>query len=385
MTKIATATIGATGDVLMHGPVIQSGYDRTTNSYDFGYIYEYFNTCVSRVDYAVANLEVTLCGSDNGYRYQGYPTFNCPDAITTALKNAGFDMVLTANNHSYDTGSKGFGRTQQIVEEAGLAHIGTRPTLEDDPYAVVDVNGIKIGMINYTYNTGVKDSGAVSLNGIALSVENSQLVNTFSYDRLDTFYSTISGQIEAMRAEGAEAVVLYIHWGDEYQSKQNAKQDAMSQKLCDMGIDVIVGNHPHVIQPMQLLTSTADPEHKTLCLYSTGNSVSNQTNPVNTQDGVFLEFTFAKYSDGTVLVESTHVIPTFVNRYTENGLTKYQILYMDDTLEDWAATLGISEALIEKCQKSYDRTMNTIGEGLDQANEYYATNQQTVEADLGVE
>ncbi len=389
VVKESTATIGAVGDILMHDLLIKSGYDSSTGSYDYNKIFDDFRNCVSSVDFAVANLEVTLCGSENGYSYQGYPTFNCPDAIVDALKNAGFDMLLTANNHSYDTGGKGFKRTQQVVEAAGLPHIGTRPSLEDKPYYIAEVNGIKIGMINYTYNTAVYSDGRVALNGIPLSGENSPLINTFSYNHLDSFYEKLAGEMEAMYADGAEAIVLYIHWGNEYQIVENATQRKMAQQLCNLGIDVIVGNHAHVPQPVSLLTSENDDTQKTLCLYSTGNSLSNiyktKKFPVNTEDGMLFHFTFAKYSDGTVLVESVDVIPTWVYRFDENYVRKFRVLYMDDTIDDWQSLMNLSDSLLQKCKDSYERTMGIVGAGIEEANQYYSANQSAVEASLGVQ
>lgn len=390
IVKEATATIGATGDILMHDLLIQSGYNSADGSYDYDEIFSFFSAYVSQVDYAVANLEVTLCGNDNGYNYGGYPCFNCPDAIVQALKNAGFDMLLTANNHSYDTRHTGFTRTQQVISDLGLDHIGTRPDTDAPNYRIVDVNGIRIGMINYTYCTDVTSEGKIALNGIYLTKEDSQLVNFFSYGDLDSFYTKLGGEIGEMKAAGAEAIVLYIHWGDEYKTDPNSYQKKMSQALCNLGIDVIVGNHSHVPQPIELLTSETDENQKTLCLYSTGNAVSNiyKTSkfPVTTEDGMLFSFTFAKYSDGTVVVESVNVLPTWVWRYDDDkGVRKFKIMTLDDSIEDWAAHLDISDNVLKKCQDSYARTMDTLGEGLEEANTWYAAHQADVETALGVQ
>ena len=386
--KESTATIGATGDILMHMPVVNSCYNSDTGVYDFHGIFSNAAPYISGVDYAVANLETTLCSTTNGYQYSGYPCFNCPDEIVDALKQAGFDMLLTANNHSYDTRNTGFRRTQQVVADRGLAHIGTRPAVEDKNYIVVDINGIRVGMINYTYNTGVKENGAVSLNGIPLTVDDSKLINSFNAAQLGSFYSKLEGEIKAMRNDGAEAIVLYIHWGDEYQTTENRTQNTIAQNLCNLGVDVIVGNHPHVPQPVELLTNEKDETKKTLCLYSTGNAISNQSRTsnrtVHVEDGIFFTFTFAKYSDGTVLVESARVIPSWVHRYTENGATRYRILYMDDAVEGWLPMMNLSSSTQTNCQESYDRTMGIVSQGLAEANDYYAANQEAVEASLGV-
>ncbi len=392
IVKETTATIGATGDILLHDRVIRSGYNWATDSFDYRYMFAHFGKYASAVDYAAANLEVTLIQRADGSGlkgYNGYPRFNSPDEIVDALKDAGFDLLLTANNHSYDTGHDGFHRTQQVIADKGLTHIGTRPAPEDKPYKIVNVNGISIGMINYTYNTGEEADGSVSLNVHPLSAADSALVNSYSYGALDKFYAQLQTQLDAMRAEGAEATVLYIHWGDEYKTSPNATQKSMAQKLCDMGIDVIVGNHAHVPQPVELLTSAADPSKKTLCLYSTGNSVSNisrdDRRPKNTEDGMLFSFTFARYSDGTVVVESAHILPTWVWRYKDaEGTQKFLILTLDEEIEDWKTELNISDSVLAECRDSYDRTMGIVGSGLEEANKYFAQHQAEVEALLGI-
>ena len=168
--------------------------------------------------------------------------------------------------------------------------------------------------------------------------------------------------MEKMNEDGAEATVVYIHWGTEYKLEPNESQKKIAQKLCDMGVDVIVGNHPHVAQPVELLTSTTYAEHKTLCLYSTGNSVSNiyksKNYPVHTEDGMLFTFTFAKYSNGAVLVEST---------------------------VDWKEEMGLTEELSTKCQDSYDRTMEIVGAGLKEANEWFVLHQEKTELEYGVQ
>lgn len=388
VTKVSTATIGSTGDILLHKKVIKSGYDSTTGTYNYESMFSYFSEFVSRMDYAVGNLEVTLCSDDNGYEYSGYPCFNAPDAIVDAVKSAGFDMLLTANNHSYDTGKKGFLRTQEIIMQRELDYTGTRYKEEDKNYIVKEINGIKIGMICYTYNTGVESDGVVSLNGITLDAKSSRLINSFNYSELDSFYSKLSGEMEEMKAAGAEAIMVYLHWGDEYETKANKTQKRIAQALCDLGVDVIVGNHAHVPQPVELLTGTKDETQKTLCLYSMGNSLSNirgSKYPKETEDGMLFQVTFAKYSDGTVVLESTDVLPTWVNRYTEDGATRYEILTMNRSEKDkWQEKMELSDELLESCQASYDRTMAIVGEGLETANAYYSQHQTEVEIRIGV-
>lgn len=375
ITKVSTATIAATGDLLMHEPIIT--HSKFDEGYNFDLIYTYLKDYASKVDYSVANLETTLRGIEDGYEYSGYPQFNCPDEIVDATKNAGFDMLLTANNHSYDTRYKGMIRTLEVIDEKGLDRLGIIKEETEKKYTVKEINGIKIGMICYTYETDTNPD-EIALNGIALNEDAEKRVNAFSYGELDTFYETIEGQFKAMKEDGAEALVLFIHWGDEYQVKQNKKQSAIAQKLCDLGVDVIVGGHPHVVQPIDLLTSEADPNHKTVCLYSMGNAVSNQRRDRmnlktgHTEDGVLFQFTFAKYSDGTVVLEDADILPTWVNMFTSKATGKkvYQIIPLDTEKTDWKEAFDLTDNSEAKAKESLERTQKIVGDGLEKVQEY---------------
>ena len=376
VTLMSTATISATGDILMHMPCIEGG-KTSDGSYNFEHYFKYISDYVKQADYAVANLETTLAGLDNGYKYSGYPAFNCPDGIVTSLKNVGFDMLLTANNHCYDTRTKGFHRTQEVVSNAGLEHIGTVSSEEDQQYLSKDINGINIGMVCYTYEDN-NDPNVVAPNGINMKESDGKLINSFNVNDLDTFYQRIEGQIREMEDQGAEALVLYIHWGVEYQVKENSTENTIAQKMCDLGIDVIVGGHPHVIQPMELLTSTTNESHKTLCLYSTGNALSNQRrdlmnlNTGHTEDGILFNFTFAKYTDGTVRVEDASVLPTWINKYKSSSTGKdvYDIYPLDDQIEDWKTQMDMRDSTEKEARASYERTMKIVGEGLEDIQNY---------------
>ena len=383
---VSTATILSIGDLLMHGQLITDA-QQADGSYDFSYIFPYITPYVTAADYAAANLEVTLAGPSRPY--QGYPMFNSPDAIVDAAKNAGFDMLLTANNHMYDSGEDGFLRTVRTIREKGLTALGTREEAEEPAYTVQDINGIKVGMVCYTYEQRPENyrSDRVYLNKNILSATCSALVNSFVGTELDSFYTEIGGILEQMRNDGAEATVMFIHWGVEYQLTQNAEQQQIAQKLCDLGFDVIVGGHPHVVQPVELLESTVDPEHRTVCLYSMGNAVSNQRQgeltsitTAHTEDGAMFSMTFSKYSDGTVYLEDVALIPTWVRAIDVNGNTvvrrsgtirRYEILPLDDSLRSqWQEQFGIDSSTLAQCADSWQRTMDIIGAGLTQSQDY---------------
>ena len=311
---VSTATVSATGDVLMHLPVVNSGAQKD-GSYNFDYMFRHLAEYTNAADYAVANLETTLAGTDNGYPYHGYPNFNCPDEIVDGAMSAGFDMFLTANNHSYDTSLVGYKRTLEVIRGKGMDTLGTYASADEVKWTIKEINGINIGMLCYTYAYSVTEDGRPSLNGMPHIAE-AGLCNYFHSDNLPKFYEEVGGYMEEMEAAGAEATMMFIHWGVEYLTYANDQQKAIAQNLCDLGIDVIVGGHPHVIQPVQLLESTTDPNQKTVCLYSMGNAVSNQrfgnisyVNTAHTEDGLLFSATFEKYSDGTVYLQDVDILP----------------------------------------------------------------------------
>ena len=393
VVKEASFTLSAMGDMLMHSPVFNSCRN-SDGTYNFESVFRYMVDHIQSADYAAGNLETTLAGLDNGYAYSGYPNFNCPDGIIDGMKTAGFDMVLTANNHSYDTRSIGMSRTLEVIADRGLAHLGTKADAEEADYLIVERNGIMLALACYTYEDNA-DPNIKAPNGILMDSEDAALINTFNYSELDTFYSEISASMTEADLRGADAFVLFVHWGYEYQTVQASVQSEMAQELCDLGVDVIIGGHPHVVQPVELLTSTVNETQKTVCLYSMGNAVSNQRlgnllsyiNTAHTEDGVLFSVTFARYSDGTVILESAECLPTWVNLGTNpsTGRWEYNILPLDKSITDWKTQFDLSDASLKKCNDSYDRTVAIVGPGMTAVNEYLAQNTAAVESQLGVQ
>ena len=380
VTETARAVILTAGDVMMHVPIINSG--ATGSGYDYDSIFAPIADYVSGADFAAANLETTLAGTENGDVYAGFPKFNCPDALADALKTTGFDLLLTANNHCYDTGAYGMNRTLEVLADRELLSLGTKPENQENPWRIQEINGIQVGMICYTYGE-ISDSGRKSVNGIPVSQTLTGNINVFDYGKLDLFYQEIEAHIRDMRSCGAEALVLFIHWGNEYQTRQSSVQRSMAQKLCDLGVDVIAGSHPHVIQGMELLTGTADPEHRTLCAYSLGNALSNQRaekmdlDTGHTEDGVLLRFTFVKYSDGSVCLEGAEVLPTWVHvRYTDSGRI-YRILPLDREIGDWGRAFDLGSGDLAQAEASYDRTMEILSPGMEEIDAYFAALRDT--------
>ena len=362
---VSSASIGVTGDILMHGPVLNAAL-KGSGEYDFNNNYEYIKAYYEKYDFMVANLEVTLGGKDAG-NYRGYPTFNSPDTVIDALKNAGVDMLLTANNHTYDTGYNGMLRTQSVIKEKGLLHLGTREDNLTSPYIVQDINGVKVGMVCYTYETDKREDGRKSLNGITVSADAGPLISSFNYDELDVFYQEIESTLKAMETEGAKTNIVFIHWGNEYQLSPNDTQKAIAQKLCELGVDVIVGGHPHVIQPFETLTSSTG--HKTHCIYSIGNAVSNQNrntlsdirNSKYTEDGMIFGIKYNLWNDGSVEISEISILPTWVNKESKNTGLEYNIIPLDTTVGAWNC---YDVGNVSRTYESYSRTMSLVGEGL---------------------
>lgn len=362
VTEVGRATILSAGDLMTHLPIVRSG--KFNGGYDHSHIFDQIRPYVSAADYAVVNLETTLSGTD-GKEYTGYPKFNAPDSFASAAYLGGFDMMLTANNHCYDYGTDGLLRTLEVVAAAGLDTLGTTAQATDDKYVIKDLNGIKVGMICYTFAEINDDRNTPVINGLPTKNSASGLINAFDYDNLDMFYAEMQNHISAMNAAGAEATVLFIHWGNEYSTKITDNQKAIAQKMCELGVDVIAGSHPHVVQTVELLSSN-DGSHQTVCFYSQGNFLSNQrANNIDlttgqSEDSLVCSFTFVEYSDGSVHLEAVDILPTWVLiRGSGDGRT-YHVLPLDESIDDWSSAFDLSGSQASAAKDSLKRTQDTV-------------------------
>lgn len=363
------ATISFAGDIMTHMPVVRSG-ETSSGGYDYSYMFTYLSTYLENADYAAANLDSTLSGTDNGNEYTGSPNFNAPDAIAEDAKKAGFDLLLTGNEHCNDYGTYGLKRTLDILKNRGLDTLGTTGTPGEAKYIIRDLNGIKVGMVCYTQADTGSGRDTPTINGTVLDSSAAGLLNCFDYSELDAFYAEMADHIAAMKAEGADAIVLYLNWGAEYKLEPGKNQKEIAQKMCDLGVDVIAGTHSHTVQPVQLLTGTDDPAHTTVCVYSVGNLVSNQRannsamTSGHTEDGLLFSFTFAKYEDGTVAVDSVDLLPIWVLQQGSGSERKFQILPLDSEL-NWKTVFQLTTEELKDAQDSYSRTSATIKESED--------------------
>jgi len=354
----SSATIAATGDILIHDSVRYGA--ETDSGFDFSESFAGVAGYWGSYDYMIANLEVP-CGGEESGEYRGYPGFNAPDEIVRDLKAAGVDMLLTANNHAYDCGAFGLTRTQDVIKEQGLDYVGTRKSASDSYVLIKDVNGIKFGFSCYTYDTRENPDDWKSLNGISMSEESVDLINSFTYSDLQSLYNSISSDLKTMEAEKCDVTVFFMHWGEEYMDNPNELQTEIAQQMCNMGIDVIIGGHPHVIQQMQVLQSETGG-NATVCLYSMGNTLSSQRKEVMdpeeprgyTEDGLTISVSYEKFNNGKIRLKEVNILPTWVD-VRNDGV--YALVALDQSMitNKWQ-TSHLDEAI-----DSYNRTLERIG------------------------
>lgn len=357
-SKEATAVITTAGDIVMHRPFLESSVYKTGDTYDYNSIFKYIKDDYNAADFTVLTTEFTMTDSE----YTGYPMFNSPPEIVSALKNNGIDMCLLGNNHIYDSGDDGLLQTIEVYEENDLLYNGIRKTEDENNYVVKDIGGIKVGFFDYVFETEGE-----TINGNYVSEKGKALINSFSESDPQKLYDGIEKKLKKMEDEGVEYTIVYLHWGVEYQTKENEYQDAIAQKLCDMGIDALIASHPHVIQPVDLLTSSSG-DHQMLCCYAIGNHLSNQRTEYMdglvygySEDGLIVSLTLHRDKKGQITLEKTDFIPTWVY-HNQSPDDTYYILPLDnpDEIKSISKLGNISEDVDE----SLARTDSIIGDGV---------------------
>lgn len=354
-------TLCASGDILVHETQLISQYNKESNSYDFTDNFRYVKKYIEEADYAITNLETTLAGEEKVY--SGYPIFNTPDSILDALKYAGFDGLTLSNNHIIDKGYDGFIRTAEQVKKSGMDMFGVKTSEQEKTYVIKDIKGVKFGISNYTFET-VKKKGNRTINSLVIPSAALELFDRFNYNELDINYEAMKQRIETMKQEGAEVIVFAMHWGNEYERTPNSYQKQMAQKLADLGVDIIIGGHPHVIQPMEYLTSEVSGK-KTLVLYSLGNFISNQRREIinnkYTEDGIIVNISLEKLPGGGAKVKSVNFIPTWVSRkQVDENKYSYTILPLNEVAETSSSEIPLEQEELSKAIDSYEETIETF-------------------------
>lgn len=260
------------GDMMGHLQMINSAYNFSTGKYEFDHWFQFISPYIKSCDWAIANLEVTLAGQP----YSGYPQFSSPDAYAVSIKNAGFDALVNANNHSQDKGKYGLERTIRVLDSIEMPHTGTfvdTSEFKKNYPLIIKVAGCKIAILNYTYGT----------NG--LSVTHPNMVNM-----IDSF--VMINAINKAKNLGADLIIPIMHWGTEYQTAENENQISIARLLAKNGANAVIGMHPHVVEPIKKIKikNINNDSISVPVAYSLGNFVSAQTN---------------RYCDGGIMIRLT--------------------------------------------------------------------------------
>ncbi len=298
------------GDLMGHMPQHNAALQKD-GTYDYSPCFRYVKDYVQSADLAILNLEVPL----DGKPYSGYPQFSAPDALAEDARNAGFDIMTTANNHCMDRGKHGLQRTLQALDRMGIPHLGTyvdRAQHDAEHPLMVDVKGLRLALLTYTYGT----------NGIPAVEPN--VVNL-----IDT--AEMARDLRVAKEKGADYVITLIHWGIEYVVKANREQEQTARWLLEHGSDAVIGGHPHVVQNFTLDANPKNDRYPEIVVYSMGNLVSNQRD-VNTDGGIMIELTLTKTQGSSAIEQSCRYMPYWVHRGTVDSLYQYYIVPSTDAV-----------------------------------------------------
>jgi poly-gamma-glutamate synthesis protein (capsule biosynthesis protein) len=291
------------GDIMGHGSQIRGALDDSTGTYSYNHIFSYIKEIISNTDFAIANLELTLGGPP----FSSYPKFSSPDAIATACSETGIDCLVLANNHIVDRGSDGLVRTIRVIDSLGLRHTGafscTTDRQKNNPL-YLEKNSVKIALLNYTYAV----NGALPIAPVSVNMINR---------------NAIKRDIVKAQTDSADIIVTLLHFGNEYKSNPDSIQVNLVNYLFNSGSDIIIGTHPHVIQPMQLINGNDSVSTKFVA-YSLGNFVSGQRRQ-GTEGGVMVSIEISKSGNRTKISDAGYYL-TWVDRKYQSGKIVYSIV-----------------------------------------------------------
>jgi poly-gamma-glutamate synthesis protein (capsule biosynthesis protein) len=331
------------GDVMVHDTQLMDA--KTTEGYGFRPMFAPVKPILSQGDLAIGNLETTMPGAERGYA--AYPVFRTPDALAFGLKDAGFDVLTTANNHSLDSHFAGIAPTLARLDEQGIAHTGSFATEESSKEILIqEVNNIRLAVLAYTYGT----------NGIPIKHDWS--INLINKEK-------IAADISRAQELEPDFIAVNIHFGSEYHTTQNAYQEDLANFLCASGVDLVFGSHPHVLQPMELRRATDHTELSQDCfiIYSLGNFIADQ--PERYKDSsVILEVNLKKdHLNDQKSIESVSYTPIWVDRKDQNGMLNFRVLPVEKAILDYqnGSDADISARDFQRLQRSLEDTRGILG------------------------
>lgn len=318
------------GDVMGHDTQIRSAYQKETNDFDYNSVFQYLKPQMSIADFTIANLEVTL-----GIKpYKGYPSFSSPSALASGLQSAGVDVLVTANNHSCDRGKSGIITTLDILDSLEIQHTGTfrnSQEKEESPLLILEKEGIRVALLNYTYGT----------NGIPVPAPT--IVNLINKSKIEE-------DIIRAKKSYVDKIIVFVHWGLEYQSNPSKEQQSLYQFFIEKGADIIIGSHPHVLQRIE-------KHENSFVAYSLGNFVSNQRKRY-TNGGTLLHIEIAKLGDVSWVDNSNYQL-TWVYTPTEKGRKEFYVLPTSEYEQNYDFFVGMQDyeammLFLKDARKLYD-------------------------------
>jgi poly-gamma-glutamate capsule biosynthesis protein CapA/YwtB (metallophosphatase superfamily) len=344
---MSSIKIAAVGDILMWGNQIRSARI-SKDVYSFDYMFKEVKPLLKDADLTIGNLETTLSGRERYYQRVnsviGGPAFNCPDELGETLKRSGFDVLTTANNHCMDRGIDGLKRTLDVLDKVGIYHTGTFRSLEESrTKLIINIKGIKIGIIACTYGT----------NGYELGPQEAWAVNYIDEQILSQVYD-IKKQVDL--------TIVCLHMGREFTDQLIRAQRYWVQKLFEHGADIILGAHPHVIQPMSLkkVKDLDSIEKDRFVIYSLGDFISDILwDDIYSITGMILNLEVVKNDEGNVAVTNVEYIPTWVSIDEINNQEYFVLLPMSKYLKSSKSTL--SADTLENMKKAWDHAKALLG------------------------
>ena len=351
---VARARIMAHGDLLYHDLLYMSAQE-ADGSYDFGENFTYVKPWIQQADLAIADFEGTI---SSDFPLAGYPLFNAPAEVVTAIQDAGYDMVDLAHNHILDSQLSGLISTAKSFTDVGIGVVGVYPegNRGTAPLQIREINGIKVAILAYAY----------AFNGME---------GNLTQEEYDAYLSDLN--LEKMQAEieqaekEADITIVMPQMGVEYQLEPTEEQQTLYRQMVDWGADLIFGGHPHVAEPSEIVEK--DGQRK-LIIYSMGNFISNQRietmegvpNAQWTERGVLMDVTIEK-KDGVTSIQTAQARPTWVSRvakgtYNENGqeLYRYQTYILEDFIEGGQYRDQLDEATKARIDTAYQEMTNLM-------------------------
>lgn len=344
-----TFTMTAIGDILCHNTQYFDAYIKETNEYDFSYVFEDISYYTKVSDITIGNLETTFAGEDKGY--SNYPTFNTPDSLANALKKIGVNVITLAGNHALDFGFDGLCRTIDVFDSVDISHLGTYKTSEEQEKILIkNVKGVNIAFINYTYGT----------NGIPVPFGKEFCVNLIDRD-------LIRKQIDQAKEQNVDMIVACMHWGTEYKTTANSDQKELADFLFENGVDIIIGNHPHVLQPMEKRSITLEDGtvKDVFVIYALGNFTADQRDEI-TRNSAILNLSITKNLNGKISINKVDYVPIYMYKNQNAKVHKFKILDIEKSLLAYESgdTSVVDFALYNKLQIQLDKIRSILGDEL---------------------